>query len=156
MPNAKWTNRTDNRILCNSTSGSGNDGFREHLFSAHTTPPRCTVHRLTKYEGQVGYVKAGMKEVNEAQIGDTLYHQKHPIEALPGFKPAKAMVFAGTLNRIRAGHVRERHKIRLQRPLQCCGETDTQRLQFDVQKDSSLALGAGWRLYHNNTNYIII
>ena len=36
-----------------------------------------------------------MKDVKEAQIGDTLYHQEQPVEALPGFKPAKAMVFAG-------------------------------------------------------------
>lgn len=48
-----------------------------------------------RYAGQVGYVIAGMKEVKEAQIGDTLYHQKQPVEPLLGFKPAKAMVFAG-------------------------------------------------------------
>ena len=44
----------------------------------------------------MGYIVAGMKEVKEAQIGDTLYSLKHPVEALPGFKPAKPMVFAGT------------------------------------------------------------
>lgn len=48
-----------------------------------------------RFAGQVGYLIAGMKEVKEAQIGDTLYHQDQPVEALPGFKPAKAMVFAG-------------------------------------------------------------
>ncbi|KTF90089.1 hypothetical protein cypCar_00023881 [Cyprinus carpio] len=48
----------------------------------------------TLYAGQVGYVIAGMKEVKEAQIGDTLYLHKQPVEALPGFKPAKSMVFA--------------------------------------------------------------
>lgn len=48
------------------------------------------------YAGQVGYVVAGMKEVKEAQIGDTLHLHKQPVEALPGFKPAKSMVFAGT------------------------------------------------------------
>lgn len=50
---------------------------------------------MPRYAGQVGYIVAGMKDVKEAQIGDTLYHHKHPVEALPGFKPAKAMVFAG-------------------------------------------------------------
>lgn len=45
--------------------------------------------------GQVGYIIAGMKDVKEAQIGDTLYLQDQPVEALPGFKPAKPMVFAG-------------------------------------------------------------
>lgn len=43
----------------------------------------------------MGYIIAGMKDVKEAQIGDTLYLQEQPVEALPGFKPAKAMVFAG-------------------------------------------------------------
>lgn len=43
----------------------------------------------------MGYIIAGMKDVKEAQIGDTLHLQERPVEALPGFKPAKAMVFAG-------------------------------------------------------------
>lgn len=43
----------------------------------------------------MGYIIAGMKDVKEAQIGDTLYLQEQPVESLPGFKPAKAMVFAG-------------------------------------------------------------
>lgn len=47
------------------------------------------------FAGQVGYVIAGMKEVKDAQIGDTFYIQNQPVEALPGFKPAKCMVFAG-------------------------------------------------------------
>lgn len=50
---------------------------------------------LRSYAGQVGYIIAGMKDVKEAQIGDTLHLQEQPVEALPGFKPAKAMVFAG-------------------------------------------------------------
>ena len=50
---------------------------------------------MCRYAGQVGYIIAGMKDVKEAQIGDTLYHQHNPVESLPGFKPAKAMVFAG-------------------------------------------------------------
>jgi len=47
------------------------------------------------YAGQVGYLITGMKTVREARVGDTIYHQKKPVEALPGFKPAKPMVFAG-------------------------------------------------------------
>jgi translation factor GUF1, mitochondrial len=47
------------------------------------------------YAGQVGYVITGMKTVQEARIGDTLYHTKHPVKPFPGFKPAKPMVFAG-------------------------------------------------------------
>jgi translation elongation factor EF-4 len=36
-----------------------------------------------------------MKDVTEAQIGDTLHLHNHPVEPLPGFKSAKPMVFAG-------------------------------------------------------------
>ncbi|KAH6559138.1 hypothetical protein KP509_1Z026100 [Ceratopteris richardii] len=45
--------------------------------------------------GQVGYIVTGMRSTNEARIGDTLYHVQTPVTPLPGFKPAKHMVFAG-------------------------------------------------------------
>jgi len=47
------------------------------------------------YAGQVGYLIAGMKTVKEARVGDTIFHTKTPVEAFPGFKPSKPMVFAG-------------------------------------------------------------
>jgi len=47
----------------------------------------------------VGYVKLGMKTTKEARVGDTFYHAQKdnsvPVELFSGFKPAKAMVFAG-------------------------------------------------------------
>ena len=49
----------------------------------------------TLYTGQVGFIITGMKTVKEAHIGDTFFDPRHPIAALPGFKPAKPMVFAG-------------------------------------------------------------
>ncbi|KAG9123777.1 Translation factor guf1 mitochondrial, partial [Ceratobasidium sp. 392] len=45
--------------------------------------------------GQVGYITCNMKESGEAHIGDTLHHAGDVVEPLPGFRPAKAMVFAG-------------------------------------------------------------
>ena len=45
--------------------------------------------------GQVGYVITGMKTTKAARVGDTWHLSKRPVERLPGFKPAKAMVFAG-------------------------------------------------------------
>ena len=47
------------------------------------------------YAGQVGYLIAGMKTVQEARVGETIYHAKKPVVPFPGFKPAKPMVFAG-------------------------------------------------------------
>ncbi len=46
--------------------------------------------------GEVGYVATGLKNVKECQVGDTITTAIRPAtEALPGFKPAKPMVFAG-------------------------------------------------------------
>jgi GTP-binding protein LepA len=47
------------------------------------------------YTGQVGYIITGMKTVREALIGDTFHKSKETVVPLPGFKKAKAMVFAG-------------------------------------------------------------
>jgi GTP-binding protein LepA len=46
--------------------------------------------------GQVGYLIAGIKDINGAKIGDTLTSLERPTErALPGFKEARPNVFAG-------------------------------------------------------------
>jgi GTP-binding protein LepA len=46
--------------------------------------------------GEVGYVATGLKNVREAQVGDTVTTVAHPaVEALPGYQPAKSLVFAG-------------------------------------------------------------
>ncbi|XP_034037627.1 translation factor Guf1, mitochondrial [Thalassophryne amazonica] len=92
---------------------------------------------LRLYAGQVGYIIAGMRDVKEAQIGDTLHLQGHPVEALPGFKPAKAMVFAGVFPMDQSEYPGLRSAV--------------ERLTLNdssvtLQRDSSLALGAGWRL----------
>ena len=47
---------------------------------------------ICRYAGQVGYIIANMKKVEEAQVGDTLHHRGVEVEPLPGFKPAKPMV----------------------------------------------------------------
>jgi GTP-binding protein LepA len=46
--------------------------------------------------GEVGFLMAGIKEVAETQIGDTITTDEWPSERpLPGFKPMKPMVFSG-------------------------------------------------------------
>ena len=48
------------------------------------------------YAGQVGYVIAGIKEVDGAPVGDTITTLDNPAQqALPGFKPVQPRVFAG-------------------------------------------------------------
>ncbi len=46
--------------------------------------------------GQVGFVAAGIKDINGAPVGDTLTTAKQPADQpLPGFKPIQPRVFAG-------------------------------------------------------------
>lgn len=46
--------------------------------------------------GEVGYVVAGIKDIEGAPVGDTLTHAKTPnVESLPGFKRVKPQVYAG-------------------------------------------------------------
>jgi GTP-binding protein LepA len=57
-------------------------------------PKGREVERLSV--GEVGYVYAGIKDLIQAQIGDTITHPKRPTaEAFPGFQEVKPMVFAG-------------------------------------------------------------
>ncbi|KAM5194830.1 translation factor GUF1, mitochondrial isoform 1-T2 [Mantella aurantiaca] len=99
------------------------------------TPGELPAAKL--YPGQVGYLVAGMKEVQEAQIGDTLYLYKQPVEPLPGFKAAKPMVFAGMFP------VDQSEYNNLKSALEKLTLNDS---SVSVTRDSSAALGAGWRL----------
>ena len=46
--------------------------------------------------GDVGYIATGLKTVSECRVGDTITHAVKPAtEALPGYRKAKPMVFAG-------------------------------------------------------------
>ncbi|KAH0616224.1 hypothetical protein JD844_027188 [Phrynosoma platyrhinos] len=99
------------------------------------TPNEQPTHKL--YAGQVGYLIAGMKEVTEAQIGDTIYLHNQPVDPFPGFKSAKPMVFAGMYP------VDQSEYNNLKSAVEKLTLNDS---SVTVHRDSSLALGAGWRL----------
>ena len=46
-------------------------------------------------EGEVGYLIAGIKVLDEAQVGDTVVDAASEVEPLPGYQPLKPMVFSG-------------------------------------------------------------
>nr|XP_009238196.3 translation factor GUF1, mitochondrial isoform X3 [Pongo abelii] len=98
---------------------------------------QAIIERIPPYAGQVGYLIAGMKDVTEAQIGDTLYLHKQPVEPLPGFKSAKPMVFAGMYP------LDQSEYNNLKSAIEKLTLNDS---SVTVHRDSSLALGAGWRL----------
>ncbi len=59
-------------------------------FAPALTP--CGVLRA----GEVGYIATGLKSVRECRVGDTITEAGRPAaEALPGYRQAKPMVFAG-------------------------------------------------------------
>jgi len=58
------------------------------------TPKMDSRRRLAA--GEVGYIVAGIKEIDGAPVGDTITLEKNPAnEPLPGFRPIKPRVFAG-------------------------------------------------------------
>lgn len=58
------------------------------------TPKRVATEVLQA--GEVGYVIAGIKDINGAPVGDTITHAHNPAtQMLPGFKKVKPQVYAG-------------------------------------------------------------
>ena len=58
------------------------------------TPKRVRKDRLTA--GEVGFLVAGIKDINGAPVGDTVTSAQQPAaQALPGFQKSKPNVFAG-------------------------------------------------------------
>jgi len=89
------------------------------------------------YAGQVGYMYANMRNTNEATVGDTICHQDEPVEALPGFRTAKPMVFAGIFP------IDQSQFTSLKSAIEKLLLNDS---SVSVGMDSSAALGQGWRL----------
>ncbi|KAJ2084252.1 Translation factor guf1 mitochondrial [Coemansia sp. RSA 988] len=87
--------------------------------------------------GQVGYIICNMRSVSEAHVGDTFYKEKEPVEALPGFVPAKSMVFSGVFP------IDADEFDRLDESIQKLTLNDS---SVSVHKETSAALGQGWRL----------
>ena len=60
-----------------------------------TFSPQMTAKKTLK-AGSVGYIATGLKTISECRVGDTITLKNNPAdEALPGYKKAKPMVFAG-------------------------------------------------------------
>ncbi|KAI0797564.1 GTP-binding protein lepa [Abortiporus biennis] len=87
--------------------------------------------------GQVGYIACNMKESSEAHIGDTLHRVGSAVEPMPGFKPAKAMVYAGVYP------VDSNDFVKLEESIKRLTLTDR---SVEVMRESSTALGQGCRL----------
>ena len=98
-------------------------------------PKRTKVPQLGP--GEVGYICAGMKELSDTKIGDTITDTKRPtLEALPGYRDVKPVVFCGlyTTDTSKYEDLRDSlEKLQL---------NDT---SFGYEPETSLALGFGFR-----------
>ena len=87
--------------------------------------------------GEMGYIIAGIKEVADTNVGDTITDDKNPaLEPLPGFKPNVPVVFCGLfpIDNGDYGRLRESlYKLRLN------------DASFEFEPETSAALGFGFR-----------
>jgi GTP-binding protein LepA len=98
-------------------------------------PQLVPVRQLTA--GEVGYVATGLKNVREAQVGDTLTTQARPASTpLPGYQAAKSLVFAGIYP------VSGEDYPELREALDKLHLNDA---SFTFEPESSVALGFGFR-----------
>ena len=98
-------------------------------------PKKTKVDRLES--GDVGYLCAGMKELSDTKIGDTITEANQPTETpLPGYRDVKPVVFCGlyTTDNAKFEELRDSlDKLRL---------NDS---SFGFEPETSLALGFGFR-----------
>ena len=87
--------------------------------------------------GEIGVFTASIKEVADTRVGDTITEDRKPCEVpLPGFKPAKPVVFCG-LFPIDANDFEELRS--------AFGKLRLNDASFSYEMETSLALGFGFR-----------
>ena len=95
------------------------------------------IPRESLQTGEVGYLIAGVKVLEEARVGDTVADAKRPASvALPGFQPLKSMVFSGIYP------VRPEQYEELRDALARLSLNDA---AFSYEPETSPALGFGFR-----------
>lgn len=100
------------------------------------TPNQVKVNILRA--GEVGYLSAAIKSVDDARVGDTITLTKYieNIEILPGYEPAKQMVFAGLYPSESDGYEALRDAI---------GKLRLNDASFSFTPETSTAMGFGFR-----------
>jgi GTP-binding protein LepA len=86
--------------------------------------------------GEVGFLTAGIKEVADCQIGDTITDERRPAEALPGFKPSVPVVFCGLFPTDAADFEQLRESL---------AKLRLNDASFHYEPETSAALGFGFR-----------
>jgi GTP-binding protein LepA len=99
------------------------------------TPKKIETGELSA--GEVGFITAGIKQISDTKVGDTITDEKNPADKpLPGFKPSVPVVFCGLFPVDAADfeHLRE-----------SLGKLALNDASFKFEPESSVALGFGFR-----------
>ncbi|NJC88705.1 MAG: elongation factor 4 [Desulfuromonas sp.] len=112
-------------------SGREYEVLRVGVFSPHP----CEIGQLES--GEVGFITAAIKVVQDAKVGDTITHVRRPAEtALAGFKEVKPMVFSGLYP------VESSEYDTLRDAIEKLRLNDS---SFSFEPENSMALGFGFR-----------
>ncbi len=115
-------------------------GLRYHVGEVGIMYPDQTPQAVLR-AGQVGYIyfNPGMRRSKEAKIGDTYttVGSEKTMEPLPGFEEPKAMVFVAAFPVDQGDYAHLENSI---------NQIILNDRSVTIQKESSEALGAGWRL----------
>ncbi len=99
------------------------------------SPKRTKTNELKA--GAVGYVVAGMKDVSDTKVGDTLTDADRPtVTPLPGYREVKPLVFCGLYTMDNADYEDLRDSL---------DKLNLNDSSFVYEPESSLALGFGFR-----------
>jgi GTP-binding protein LepA len=112
-------------------------GGTEHLVDrvGAFTPKRIELNELGP--GEIGFITAQIKEVEQARVGDTITTVKGgATDALPGFKPAQPVVFCGLFPVDAADFEKLRESI---------AKLRLNDASFSYEMETSAALGFGFR-----------
>ncbi|MEQ8966418.1 MAG: translation elongation factor 4 [Azospirillaceae bacterium] len=87
--------------------------------------------------GEIGFITAGIKDITETKVGDTITEERRPCaENLPGFKPSIPVVFCGLFPIDASDFERLRESL---------GKLALNDASFHYEAETSAALGLGFR-----------
>ncbi|MCE2494335.1 MAG: translation elongation factor 4 [Alphaproteobacteria bacterium] len=132
-------------ILVRINDGSLTKGQRVRMMATGTehtveqvgvfTPKRTEVGKLGP--GEIGFITAGIKEVADTHVGDTITETRRPTsQPLPGFKPSMPVVFSGLFPVDTADYERLRESL---------AKLRLNDASFAFEPETSAALGFGFR-----------
>ncbi|MCL2469002.1 MAG: translation elongation factor 4 [Alphaproteobacteria bacterium] len=99
------------------------------------TPKKVEIESLGP--GEVGFITAGIKQISDTKVGDTITEEKRPAaQALAGFKPSIPVVFCGLFPVDAADFEHLKDSL---------GKLALNDASFQFEAESSVALGFGFR-----------